>query len=110
MATPTTDEAAASKNAHETAERGFADDEPPAAATRALTAKKQPPPETPESIRTRNFVILSFWAFVLLLGLPIWWRTTAVYRANLPLDEMMDWAEGRVRALPRSLSPQILTA
>ncbi|TVY92362.1 GPI transamidase component-like protein [Lachnellula willkommii] len=67
----------------------------PANAVSVAPKKKEPPPETPESIRLRVFVILSFWAIVLFLGLPIWWRTTAIYRAKLPLDQMMDWADGR---------------
>ncbi len=58
---------------------------------------KQPPPERPSDIRRRSYVILSFWLVVLLLGLPIWWNTTTIYRADLPLDEMMYWADGRVR-------------
>jgi phosphatidylinositol glycan class S len=71
------------------------DDAPPNAVV-AEKKKKEPPVEKPESIRLRGMVILSFWAIVIVLGLPIWWRTTAIYRAKLPLDEMMDWAEGRV--------------
>jgi phosphatidylinositol glycan class S len=62
----------------------------------AETAQKQPPPQSPESIRTRRLVILSFWAVVLFLGLPIWWKTTMIYRANLPLQAMTDWSEGKV--------------
>lgn len=57
---------------------------------------KQPPPENPADIRRRTYVILSFWLIVLLLGLPIWWKTTTIYRAELPLDEMMAWADGKV--------------
>lgn len=64
------------------------------------TGRKQPPPEKPSHVRRRSFVILSFWLIVLCLGLPIWWKTTAIPRANLPLDEMMDWADGKVRQLP----------
>ncbi|KAH0537486.1 hypothetical protein FGG08_005704 [Glutinoglossum americanum] len=58
--------------------------------------KKQPPPESPESIRVRTAVVFSFWAVVIFLGLPIWWRTTAIYRAKLPLGDMMAWADGKV--------------
>ncbi|ERT01342.1 hypothetical protein HMPREF1624_02586 [Sporothrix schenckii ATCC 58251] len=57
--------------------------------------KKQPPPEKPSDIRRRGAVILSFWLIVALLGLPIWWYTTTIYRANLPLDDMMEWADGK---------------
>ncbi|KAK3346158.1 phosphatidylinositol-glycan biosynthesis class S protein [Lasiosphaeria hispida] len=58
-------------------------------------ARKQPPPEKASDVRRRTYVILSFWLIVLLLGLPIWWRTTTIHRANLPLDEMLDWADGK---------------
>jgi phosphatidylinositol glycan class S len=76
----------------------------PADAVNVAKAKKEPPPEKPEQIRMRSFVLLSFWAIIILLGLPIWWRTTTIYRANLPLDHMMDWAEGRVRFTPRFIT------
>jgi phosphatidylinositol glycan class S len=62
----------------------------------ATVGRKEPPPEKPSDIRRRSYVVLSLWLIVLLLGLPIWWHTTSIYRANLPLDEMMEWAEGRV--------------
>lgn len=62
----------------------------------ATAGRKEPPPEKPSDIRRRTLVIFSFWLIVLLLGLPIWWHTTAIPRANLPLDAMMDWADGKV--------------
>jgi phosphatidylinositol glycan class S len=71
-------------------------EDPPANAVNAVPAKKQPPPEKPEEIRMRSFVLLSFWAIIVFLGLPIWWKTTTIYRAELPLSQMMDWADGRV--------------
>ncbi|KAJ9150399.1 GPI transamidase component PIG-S [Pleurostoma richardsiae] len=57
--------------------------------------RREPPPEKPSDVRRRTWVILSFWMIVLFLGLPIWWKTTTIYRANLPLGEMMDWADGK---------------
>ncbi|KAL8730035.1 MAG: hypothetical protein Q9166_004359 [cf. Caloplaca sp. 2 TL-2023] len=70
--------------------------EPSQSATNVVAATtKQPPPESMESIRVRQLVILSFWAIVIFLGVPIWWWTTSVYRARLPLREMEDWAEGK---------------
>lgn len=66
---------------------------PPAAAT---TTRKQPPVEKPSDIRRRTWVILSFWFIVVCLGLPIWWETTTIYRANLPLTEMLEWSDGKV--------------
>ncbi|EED16278.1 GPI transamidase component PIG-S, putative [Talaromyces stipitatus ATCC 10500] len=53
------------------------------------------PPEKPEAIRTRTKVILAFWVVIIFFGIPMWWKTTSVYRASLPLDEMMSWAEGK---------------
>lgn len=75
------------------------DDSHSPAISLVATIPKQPPPESRESIRVRQFVILSFWAIVVFLGLPIWWWTTSVYRARLPLQEMEDWAEGKVSFL-----------
>ncbi|KAH0560051.1 hypothetical protein GP486_003430 [Trichoglossum hirsutum] len=56
---------------------------------------KKPPPEPAESVRIRTLVVFSFWAVVIFLGLPIWWKTTAIYRAKLPLKDMMEWADGK---------------
>ncbi len=77
-------------------------------AKQVVASKKKPPPESIESIRTRSQVILSFWAIVILLGLPIWWWTTSIHRASLPLREMLEWADGKVFITLRSslgLSP-----
>ena len=62
-------------------------------------AKKteKPPPESAEGIRVRGLVIFSFWAIVIFLGLPVWLWTTSIHRARLPLQEMLDWADGKVR-------------
>ncbi|CAF9924508.1 GPI transamidase component [Imshaugia aleurites] len=65
-------------------------------ASRPATAPKQPPPESSKSIKTRGLVILSFWAVVVFLGLPVWLWTTSIYRASLPLQDMLDWADGKV--------------
>lgn len=62
----------------------------------AIAAKKQPPPEKPEAVWLRTKVILSFWAVIVFLGLPVWWQTTSIYRARLPIQEMLDWSEGAV--------------
>ncbi|KAF4983988.1 hypothetical protein FDECE_17180 [Fusarium decemcellulare] len=61
----------------------------------ASSQMKQPPPEKPSDTTRRTRVVLSFWLIVLFLGLPIWWNTTTIYRANLPLDAMLQWAEGK---------------
>ncbi|KAI9755619.1 MAG: GPI transamidase component [Lichina confinis] len=59
------------------------------------SARKQPGPERPEDVRRRQWVILSFWVIVVFLGLPVWRWTTSIYRAKLPLQEMMEWADGK---------------
>lgn len=68
----------------------------------SMPEPKTPPPDTPENARTRCLVVISFWSVVLLLGLPLWWLTTSIYRAPLPLKEMQSWASGRVRAPDRA--------
>ena len=59
-------------------------------------ARRSPPAEKPEAIRTRSLVVLAFWAAILFFGLPMWYKTTSVYRADLPFDEMDSWATGKV--------------
>jgi len=81
------------------------DDIAPENAVSAAPIKKEPPLESAESFRIRSLVIFSFWAIVLFLGLPVWWRTTAIYRARLPLSQMMDWADGKVRRAYSIIAP-----
>ncbi|CAD6565223.1 MAG: GPI transamidase component [Alectoria sarmentosa] len=64
-------------------------------ASSPANAQKQPPPESSKSIKTRGLVILSFWAVVILLGFPLWLWTTSIHRARLPLQHMLDWADGK---------------
>jgi hypothetical protein len=80
------------------------DDTAPENAVSAVP-KREPPLESADSFRIRSLVILSFWAIVLFLGLPVWWRTTAIYRARLPLNQMMDWADGKVRSAYSLIAP-----
>jgi phosphatidylinositol glycan class S len=61
----------------------------------AANLSAEPPPEKAESILSRRLILLSFWAVAILFGLPIWWTTTTVYRAPLPLQQMLDWADGK---------------
>lgn len=60
------------------------------------TSQRVPPPEKPEAIQTRFKVIAAFWAVIIFLGFPIWWKTTSVYRARLPFQEMVEWADDKV--------------
>ncbi|ETN38589.1 uncharacterized protein HMPREF1541_06626 [Cyphellophora europaea CBS 101466] len=71
----------------------------------AVEARKKAPPETPESIGLRSKIVLSFWAVILLLGLPTWYKTTEIYRASLPLEQMLGLSECEP-PLPK-LPPQI---
>ncbi|KAJ5406649.1 hypothetical protein N7465_007933 [Penicillium sp. CMV-2018d] len=59
------------------------------------SVKRAPPPETPAALQTRFRVIAAFWAVIIFLGFPIWWKTTSIYRASLPIEEMVDWADGK---------------
>ena len=68
-------------------------------------SSKKPPTETSEGIRVRGLVIVSFWTVVIFLGLPVWLWTTSIHRARLPLQEMLDWADGKVRVLYTSPRP-----
>jgi phosphatidylinositol glycan class S len=71
----------------------------------AVLATKQPPPESSRGLKTRRWIILCFWAIAGLLGLPVWYATTTVPRAALPLESMDAWASGQVCAFPLSPSP-----
>lgn len=73
-----------------------ADSVPPSSTVDVASPSQGPPPEAKQSLWSRRHVILSFWLVAVLLGLPIWWKTTAIYRAELPLQIMMDWAEVKV--------------
>lgn len=64
--------------------------------TTTTPTPRLPPPEKPEAIRTRFKVIAAFWAVIIFLGFPIWWKTTSIYRASLPVPDMIDWADGKV--------------
>jgi hypothetical protein len=96
MANDTIDEATASSMASQRDDSHLVAETVPLDAVSAAATQKKPPPESPDAIRLRVFVIASFWAIVIFLGLPIWWGTTMVYRASLPLQQMNDWADGKV--------------
>lgn len=89
---------------------GAADPQNSSAVSDGVPVRKQPPPEKASEVRRRSHVILSFWLIVLCLGLPIWWKTTTIYRAELPLQEMLDWADGKACNHPRLPSLACLPA
>ncbi|KAI7831453.1 phosphatidylinositol-glycan biosynthesis class S protein [Gamsiella multidivaricata] len=45
--------------------------------------------------RSRRFILFSVWA-VVIFGLPLWWKTTRVYRAELPFEDIEKWNEWKV--------------
>ncbi|OXV09297.1 hypothetical protein Egran_02944 [Elaphomyces granulatus] len=66
-----------------------------AAMAASTSVKHSLPPEKHEAIRNRSKVIFAFWTVIVFLGLPIWWKTTSIYRARLPIQDMIDWADGK---------------
>ena len=56
---------------------------------------KHTPALTRAELRNRGHIVLSFWVVILVLGLPLWYLTTSIYRAPLPLSQMTAWSEGK---------------
>ncbi|CAG8568864.1 541_t:CDS:10 [Ambispora gerdemannii] len=48
--------------------------------------------------KTRRFILISFWT-VIILALPLWWKTTEIYRAQLPFTEVEQWSSWEVSHL-----------
>ena len=69
---------------------------------------KKPPPESEREVRTRRQVVAAFWIVVIFFGIPLWWWTTTVYRASLPLQEMITWSDGKVGISCCTLLPTAL--
>ncbi|KAG4306094.1 hypothetical protein PORY_000082 [Pneumocystis oryctolagi] len=42
----------------------------------------------------RKWIVFSYWIFV-FLAIPIWWKTTEIHRAKLPLKLMNNWEKGQ---------------
>jgi hypothetical protein len=76
-------------------------------ATKEARTKAMAPPEKPEYADLRSKVVISFWAVILLLGLPTWYKTTEIYRASLPLEQMIGLSEGEVCAASRVYQPPL---
>ncbi|KAJ2728310.1 GPI transamidase component [Coemansia sp. BCRC 34962] len=54
------------------------------------------------SVQNDRRVVLASILLLLLLGLPLWWTTTRVYRAELPVTEIASFAPGQELAVPFS--------
>ncbi|KAJ1945142.1 GPI transamidase component [Kickxella alabastrina] len=50
--------------------------------------KRRNEPKTVISVHSERIVVLVSILLVLLLGLPLWWSTTRVYRAELPAEDI----------------------
>ncbi|KAI4464586.1 gpi transamidase component pig-s [Holotrichia oblita] len=67
--------------------------------------------DDPEAIY-RIYSIISYFVVLVIIGIPVWWFTTRVYRAPLPLDEMLDYDIShkiiRENSIPLSLEYDVL--
>ncbi|POY74888.1 hypothetical protein BMF94_2161 [Rhodotorula taiwanensis] len=49
------------------------------------------PVAVPDDPSSRMTILASIWAIALLLGVPLWWRTTALERRTLPESRIQTW-------------------
>ncbi|KAJ2350667.1 GPI transamidase component [Coemansia erecta] len=66
---------------------------------RALFARRAQPKTVISVHRERQVAVCSILLF-LLLGLPLWWTTTRVYRADLPASDITQFAPGQTLPVP----------
>ncbi|CAG9814504.1 unnamed protein product [Phaedon cochleariae] len=50
----------------------------------------EPKEEVDEDAELRVYSILSYFIVLVVIGLPVWWYSTRVYRASLPLNQMYE--------------------
>lgn len=77
----------------------LAQSEPPAAAP--LSA----PAALPDNPSSRRWILASIWA-VVLLGAPLWWKTTALERQPLPEQRIQAWYNDWQTRLPSLLASE----
>ncbi|KAJ2821185.1 hypothetical protein FBU31_004986, partial [Coemansia sp. 'formosensis'] len=68
---------------------------------RALLRRRSDP-KTIISVQNDRRVVVASILIILLLGLPLWWTTTRVYRAELPATEIADFSPDQVLTVPFS--------
>ncbi|KAJ2583416.1 GPI transamidase component [Coemansia sp. RSA 1836] len=66
---------------------------------RALLGRRNEP-KTLISVQKDRRVVVASILILLLLGLPLWWTTTRVYRAELPTSEIADFAPNQELVVP----------
>ncbi|KAL3280867.1 hypothetical protein HHI36_004095 [Cryptolaemus montrouzieri] len=70
------------------------------------------PLEDEQSSKYRTYSILSYFIVLVIIGLPVWWYTTRVYRADLPLVEMssleLESKLSKQLGIPLSLEYEVL--
>jgi len=64
----------------------------PAELTEAADA---PPALTPPRPGVKRTTVLVLYIALIVIGLPVWWRTTAVYRASVPFH-LLDKVRGKM--------------
>ncbi|GJN89101.1 hypothetical protein Rhopal_002075-T1 [Rhodotorula paludigena] len=68
-------------------------------------APPRSPPTSPRvDVRSRRWTVASFWV-ILLLGVPLWWRTTTLERQPLPEARILDWTERWSDRIPLETAP-----
>lgn len=60
------------------------------------SGEKTPAPRSAVQGKGSNAILFAFWAVVVLLGVPLWLWTTSIHRANLPMESMNEWSNGKV--------------
>jgi len=62
-----------------------------------------------ENYKYRFWIVLSM-AAAFVLGVPIWWKSTEIYRANLPHDQIQHWYQIKPDQTPFSIELKLFIA
>ncbi|GAA6024414.1 hypothetical protein JCM8202_004705 [Rhodotorula sphaerocarpa] len=60
------------------------------------------PAALPDSNRSRRRILTALWA-VVVLGVPLWWHTTALERRTLPEERIQQWSDDYQERIPALL-------
>ncbi|GAA5969873.1 hypothetical protein JCM3765_002924 [Sporobolomyces pararoseus] len=83
---------------------------PPHAHLKALFVEmsdsdKPIPISPPIDLKTRRITLFSFWSIFLLLGVPLWWKTTSLEQNTLPQQRISEWDQYTREKLGGSATP-----